>query len=110
MKTWTQFAALRPDLAEPGRALLYLVGVGLGYLATTRSDGAPRVHPMCPGMTDAGLFAFIVPVFVAERARLGVPPPSEEDLLFEFMLGSCLLARTTGHGDPNPAHRVWRDG
>ena len=40
MKTWAQFAALRPDLAEPGRALLYLVGVGLGYLTTTRSDGS----------------------------------------------------------------------
>jgi hypothetical protein len=24
-------------------------------------------------------------------------------------LRSCLLTRTTGHGDPNPAHRVWRD-
>lgn len=156
MKTWNQFAALRPDLAEPGRALLYQVGVGLGYLATTRSDGAPRVHPMCPVMTDAGLFAFIVPspkqrdlrrdgryalhsfpreddedafycagkaslvedrglrselgaVFVAERAQFEVPEPSEEDLLFEFLLGSCLLTRTTGHGDPNPAHQVWRD-
>ena len=30
MKSWNGFAALRPDLAEPGRALLYQVGVGLG--------------------------------------------------------------------------------
>jgi hypothetical protein len=156
VRTWNQFAALRPDLAEPGRALLYQVGVGLGYLATTRSDGGPRVHPMCPVMTSAGLFAFIVPspkqrdllrdaryalhsfpcqdnedafycagrarleddpglrselsaVFVAERAELHVPAPSEDDLLFEFLLGSCLLTRTTGHGDPKPAHTVWRD-
>jgi hypothetical protein len=156
VKTWNQFAALRPELAEPGRALLYQVGVGLGYLATTRPDGGPRVHPMCPVMTGAGLFAFIVPspkqhdlrrdgryalhsfpsqdnedafycagrarleddpvlrselsaVFVAERARLEVPAPSSEDLLFEFLLGSCLLTRTTGHGDPSPAHSVWRD-
>ena len=156
MKTWNEFAALRPDLTEPGRAMLYQVGVGLGYLATTRSDGAPRVHPMCPVMTGAGLFAFIVPspkqrdlqrdgrfalhsfpreddedafycagrarlvedpgqrselsaVFVAERAQFDVPAPSDEDLLFEFLLGSCLLTRTTGHGDPNPVHQVWRD-
>ena len=29
MKSWNDFAALRPDLAEPGQALLYQVGVGL---------------------------------------------------------------------------------
>lgn len=61
MKTWGEFAALRPDLAQPGHDLLYQVGVGLGYLATTRPDGAPRVHPMCPVKHEAGLFAFIVP-------------------------------------------------
>ncbi|HEY6427956.1 MAG TPA: pyridoxamine 5'-phosphate oxidase family protein [Acidimicrobiales bacterium] len=156
MKSWTEFAALRPDLAEPGRALLYRVGVGLAYLATTRPDGAPRVHPMCPVMTERGAFAFIVPspkqrdlrrdgryalhsfpcpdnedafslsgrvaivedearraelgtVFVEERAQLGVPPPAAEDLLVEFHLDSCLLTRTTGHGDPAPQHQVWRD-
>src|SRR5579871_2026466 len=61
MKRWCEFASLRPDLAEPGRASLYLVGVGLAYMATTRRDGGPRVHPMCPLMTDDGLFAFIIP-------------------------------------------------
>jgi hypothetical protein len=156
MKSWNEFAALRPDLAEPGRALLYQVGVGLAYLATTRADGGPRVHPMCPIITARGAFAFIVPspkqrdlvrdgryalhsfpcednddafscsgrvrpaddgelrrelgeVFVAERARLGVPMPAADDALFEFLLEGCLLTRTTGHGDPEPAHQVWRD-
>jgi hypothetical protein len=156
VKTWNEFAALRPDLADPGRALLYQVGVGLGYLATTRPDGGPRVHPMCPVMTERGAFAFIVPspkqgdlrrdgryalhsfpcednedafycagrvrpvedaliraelsaVFVEERAQFSVPPPSADDALFEFLLDSCLLTRTTGHGDPHPEHRVWRD-
>ena len=61
MKSWNEFARLRPELAEPGRALLYQVGVGLAYLATTRPDGAPRVHPMCPILTEGGAFAFIVP-------------------------------------------------
>jgi hypothetical protein len=61
MKTWNQFAEHRPDLAEAGQALLYQVGVGLAYLATTRPDGGPRVHPMCPILTDRGAFAFIVP-------------------------------------------------
>ncbi len=156
MKTWPEFSALEPDVASAGQALLYQIGVGLGFLATTRADGGPRVHPMCPLMTDAGLFAFIIPspkqhdlrrdgryalhsfprednedafsctgkvrlvddarlrselsaVFVAERMQLAVPAPAEEDALFEFLLGSCLLTRTTGHGDTSPVHRVWRD-
>ena len=156
MKSWREFALARPDLAEPGRAFLYGVGVGLAYLAATRPDGGPRVHPMCPLVDDAGLFGFIVPSpkqrdlrrdgryalhsfptddnedafscmgvarlvdeagqrnklaaqFVAERSSLGVPSPDDADLLFEFALDSCLLTRTTGHGDPHPVHRVWRD-
>jgi hypothetical protein len=153
--TWPQFAALRPDLAEAGRALLYQFDVGLGFLATTRADGGPRVHPMCPIMTEAGMYAFIVrgpkqrdllrdgryalhsfpcpdnedafscmgsvrevandgrrhelsDVFVHERAALAVPAPRDDEIAFELLVDSCLLTRTTGHGDPNPVHQIWR--
>lgn len=156
MRSWSEFATLRPDLSEPGRELLYQVGVGLGFLATTRPDGGPRVHPICPVRHEAGLFAFIIPspkqrdllrdgryalhsfpcednedafscsgkarlvtdpglrsdlgdVFVAERVQLAVPAPSDEDVLFEFLVESCLLTRTSGHGDTDPWHQVWRD-
>lgn len=61
MITWQEFRHLQPEMAAEGRALLYDVGVGLGYLATTRPDGGPRVHPMCPVVTEDGLYAFIVP-------------------------------------------------
>jgi hypothetical protein len=61
MASWGEFAALRPDMAEAGRALLYQYGVGLGFLATVRADGGPRVHPMCPLIYGDGLYAFIVP-------------------------------------------------
>jgi len=46
--------------------------------------------------------------FVAERAQFALPPPHEGDSLFEFDVERCLLTRTTGHGDPNPQHVVWR--
>jgi hypothetical protein len=61
MVNWGEFASLRPDLSDAGRQLLYQYGVGLAFLATTRDDGGPRVHPMCPLLTDQELYAFIVP-------------------------------------------------
>ena len=36
-------------------------GVGLAFLATIRNDTGPRLHPMCPLLTDDAMFAFIVP-------------------------------------------------
>ncbi|WP_069160393.1 hypothetical protein [Nocardia altamirensis] len=48
MANWSEFNRSRPDLADAGRALLYQVGVGLGFLATVRGDGGPRLHPICP--------------------------------------------------------------
>src|SRR5688572_18644370 len=61
MKTWTEFRDARPDLAEAGRGLFYQWNVGLGFLSTVRKDGGPRCHPMCPVITDDGLFALIEP-------------------------------------------------
>ena len=57
---WSDFAARRPQLAAEGRRLLYQYGVGLAFLATTRRDGGPRVHPVCPLLTQSDLFAFLV--------------------------------------------------
>ena len=51
----------QPELAAACHALMYQFGVGLGFLATVRPDGGPRVHPMCPVIADDGLFAFLIP-------------------------------------------------
>lgn len=61
MLTWNAFAHERPDLAAAGRRLFYQHGLGLGFLATVRPDGGPRVHPICPIMTQDALYAMIVP-------------------------------------------------
>jgi len=153
--TWMEFRNQHAELAEAGRALFYQHGVGLAFLATTRRDGRPRLHPMCPVINERGLFAFIIPSpkqgdlrrdgiyamhsfpcpenedafsmagtatlvtdpavratlatqFVQERSQIAVVPPADDDALFEFALDSCLLTRTTGHGDPRPQHSVWR--
>lgn len=60
MTRWSEFAAREPELAESVSSLLYFVGVGLGFLATVRRDGGPRLHPVCPLLDGVGLYGFIV--------------------------------------------------
>ncbi len=61
MVSWGELAQARPDLVEGGRQLLYQHGVGLAFLATVRPDGAPRLHPFCPLITETELYGFIIP-------------------------------------------------
>jgi hypothetical protein len=61
MVTWKEFAAAEPDLAEIGRSLLFQHQVGLAFLATVRKDGAPRLHPVCPVLSDNRLFVLVTP-------------------------------------------------
>ena len=155
MISWSNFKTQQPELARQGADLLYHFGVGLAFLGTVRADGGPRLHPICPLLTETGLYAFIVvspkqkdlhrdrrcamhsfPLednedafylsgmanyvtdlqiwhqlaqqFVAERSEGAVPPPGEEQHLFEFQVQAAMLTRTTGHGDPHPQHTIWR--
>jgi len=59
--SWSDFKNQQPDLARQGAELLYHFGVGLAFLGTVRPDGGPRLHPICPLVTEEGLYAFIVP-------------------------------------------------
>ena len=60
MASWSEFAAAEPQLATAVRALLQQYGPGMAYLATIRRDGAPRLHPVSPVLTDETLYCFIV--------------------------------------------------
>jgi nitroimidazol reductase NimA-like FMN-containing flavoprotein (pyridoxamine 5'-phosphate oxidase superfamily) len=156
MLTWPEFREARPDLADAGRSLFYQYGgVGLGFLGTVRLDGGPRVHPMCPVITEDGIYAMLVPSpklqdlmrdgryamhsfpcddnedafyitgraetrddaeararvarqFLAERSWDTPPPGFDEQDVVEFSIERCLLTRTTGHGDPDPQHTIWK--
>lgn len=61
MVTWKEFAVAEPKLAETGRSLLLQFRVGLAFLATVRKDGAPRLHPLCPVLSNDRLFVLITP-------------------------------------------------
>ncbi|HLN16574.1 MAG TPA: hypothetical protein VK277_07495 [Acidimicrobiales bacterium] len=87
--TWGELARVRPDLADAGRGLLYQFGVGLAFLGTVRSDGGPRLHPVCPLLADEDLFAFVVPSAKREDlhrdgryALHSFPCPDNEDAFY----------------------------
>ena len=79
MVTWKEFAAAEPDLADVGRSLLYQFKVGLAFLATVRQDGAPRLHPVCPVLSNGRLFVLITPTS---------PKPSSDEL---YIAGKAVL-------------------
>jgi hypothetical protein len=57
--TWGDFANEAGPMAEAGTQLLHQFGIGLAFIATTRTDGGPRLHPCCP-LIDAGrLYVFV---------------------------------------------------
>jgi hypothetical protein len=57
-RTWARFAAESPELAAAGERLLRTFTVG--YLATVRDDGAPRVHPVSVTLHGEGLYVFVI--------------------------------------------------
>ena len=102
MITWAEFEKKQPALAAAGRGQLYVHGLGLGFLATVRADGGPRVHPVCPVVSPAGLHVFIQPGpklhDLRRDARYSlhsetVPPPREDD-------GFALAGQVTEIADP----------
>jgi Pyridoxamine 5'-phosphate oxidase len=56
--TWGAFAAVEPELAA---FVAERLKAAPAYLATVRSSGAPRVHPVTPILTDDGLYVFMEP-------------------------------------------------
>ena len=105
MATWHEFEAEAPSLAAEARKNLYEVSIGLGFLATVRLDGAPRVHPVCPIISPAGLHVLVVPGPKQQDLRRDgryalhtetCPPPNHED--------GCMLTGTAQEAD-DPAVR-----
>jgi hypothetical protein len=62
MVDWEEFERRAPEVAEAGRTLLYQSGPGLAFIATVRRDGAPRLHPICPVISEGALCAEILAI------------------------------------------------
>ena len=111
MVTWKEFAAAEPDVADVGRSLLCQFGVGLAFLATVRKDGAPRLHPVCPVLSNDHLFVLITPSSAKRRDLLRdgryalqsfpQPKPGSDEF---YIAGKAVLV-----GDPAAHAEVLRD-
>ena len=91
MMTWREFREAEPALANAGRSLFYQWKLGIGFLATVRRDGGPRVHPICPVINDEGCFGLIIPGPKLEDLRRDPryalhsetsPPPNIDDAFY----------------------------
>jgi len=58
--TWADLEREQPEMAAAGTRLLNATGEGVAFLATTRADGGPRVHPVMPVLAEGSLYAFVV--------------------------------------------------
>ena len=99
---WGELRARRPDVEEIGRGLIYGVGIGLGFLATVRRDGGPRVFPISLAIRDEAIYALILPgpkLLDLERDQRyalhteTVPPPNQDDGLYLTGLAQVLSDR-----------------
>ena len=55
---WSKLESQSPEIAEFSKARLH---GKVAYLATTRKDGAPRVHPFTPIIGEGHFFVFMEP-------------------------------------------------
>jgi hypothetical protein len=86
--SWSAFNEIRPDLAQIGHEMFYAFDVGLGFLATVRADGGPRVHPVCPIFVGGRLYVMVIPGPKLQDLKRDpryalhsetFPPPREDD-------------------------------
>ena len=111
MATWADFEAGAPSMAA--RGLQQLQTIPIGYLATVRKDGAPRLHPVCPHLAGGRLYVIVTDQSPKrfDLARDGryalhiLPPPlpPEDPAFDEFELNLTGRARRV----PNSEAATW---
>ncbi len=120
MLMWAELTAAEPELAATGRDLLHQFGVGradllrdprcaLHAFPVPDNEDAFDATGVAAPRPDPDLPARLAHQYLAiERGMAEEPPGFGDEQLFELLLGTCLVTRTTGHGDWSPRHAVWR--
>ncbi|MDQ1520855.1 MAG: hypothetical protein QOI55_1928 [Actinomycetota bacterium] len=108
-----------PVLANDGLFALIVPSPKLGDLArdghyamhsfpSPQNEDAIYITGTARPRADAGARAAVAQTFLAERGWETEPPGFAEQSLFELRIDRCLLTRTTGHGDHDPQHTIWK--
>lgn len=91
----------RYDLIRDGRYALHC-------FPPANNEDAFYITGRAEQRSDEALREAVSAVFWKERGQDKRPEQATTEGLFEFFVGTCLLTRTTGHGDWNPEHTIWR--
>jgi hypothetical protein len=93
MVPWYEMAQEAPELARLGEQQLFQFGAGMAFLASVRKDGAPRLHPLFPVLSDGHLYVLISrssprkdDLLRDGRYALQAFPPPGDDATGEFYL------------------------
>jgi hypothetical protein len=98
MKSWSDFSAEQPELAEHGRKMLLRSRerVGLAFIATLRKDGAPRLHPISLILSQGHAYVIIpraspkcADLLRDGRYALQASPPPNNEESEEFYFSGC---------------------
>lgn len=79
----------------------------LHSFASPDNEDAFYITGRAQPVMDQDLAAAAAAQFFAERGIESEPAGFADGVFFEFLLGRCLLTRTTGHGDWQPRHVTW---
>jgi hypothetical protein len=90
----------RRDLVRDGRYAMHC-------FPPPHNEDAFYIAGRAEARPDPAANAAVREVFWKER-KVTEPPQAEDLNMFEFFLDTCLLTRTTGHGDWNPQHTIWK--
>ena len=93
----------RADLRRDGRYAMHT-------FPPADNEDAFSVSGIATRVADAARWDPAQAQFLQEREMREAPPDFAAQDLYELTFDRCLLTRTTGHGDWNPQHTVWRAG
>jgi hypothetical protein len=95
-------------VAEIGRRGHRVTRAGPWSLGRLSGAGDPESGFLFAGANPRGQAA--TAQFLAERKLTAARPDFDAQDLFEFYPKRCLWTQTSGHGDWNPRHTIWRSG
>ena len=91
----------RDDLARDGRYAMH-------SFPADENEDACYLTGMAELVDDREQRRALQAQFLDERGLTELPKGFDEQELFAFRIERCLYTVTTGHGDPEPRHRIWR--